>query len=101
MMKLMEERSQTVMSELAKKQQKISIQKISIDNGQVNYLSSGEVPGYLLNQFSMDEFEGNFRVATTTSYYDYKSQKQVTGNNIYVLDQNMNPLGKIEDLAPG
>lgn len=31
------------------------------------YLASGEVEGYLLNQFSMDEHDGHLRVASTTS----------------------------------
>ncbi len=30
------------------------------------YVASGEVEGTLLNQFSMDEFQGNLRVASTT-----------------------------------
>jgi len=32
-----------------------------------HYVASGEVTGALLNQFSMDEFGGDLRVATTTS----------------------------------
>jgi uncharacterized secreted protein with C-terminal beta-propeller domain len=31
------------------------------------YLGSGAIEGHLLNQFSMDEFEGNLRVATTVT----------------------------------
>jgi uncharacterized secreted protein with C-terminal beta-propeller domain len=31
------------------------------------YLASGEVDGYLLNQFAMDEHDGVFRVASTTT----------------------------------
>ena len=34
--------------------------------GTASYEASGEVPGQLLNQFSMSEFEGALRVATTT-----------------------------------
>ncbi len=30
------------------------------------YLASGSVPGFLLNQFAMDEFHGDLRVAATT-----------------------------------
>lgn len=36
------------------------------DPGAPRYLASGEVPGFLLNQFSMDEHEGILRVATTS-----------------------------------
>ncbi len=35
--------------------------------GRPNYLASGQVPGALLNQFSMDEFGGDLRVATTAN----------------------------------
>lgn len=35
------------------------------DSGVALYNASGSVPGYVLNQFSMDEFESNLRVATT------------------------------------
>ncbi len=34
-------------------------------NGSASYIASGEVNGQLLNQFSMSEFEGDLRVATT------------------------------------
>jgi hypothetical protein len=34
-------------------------------DGPADYLASGSVDGHLLNQFSMDEFEGVLRVATT------------------------------------
>ena len=45
------------------------------------YEASGEVSGFLLNQFSMDEYEGNLRVAATTSpswWWTEDSQSHVT-----------------------
>ena len=36
-------------------------------DGDMTYVASGEVDGFLLNQFAMDEFEGNLRVASTTT----------------------------------
>src|SRR5205823_12444169 len=36
------------------------------DPDRTSFRSSGEVPGYLLNQFSLSEFGGNLRVATTS-----------------------------------
>lgn len=74
------------------------IQKFAIDNGAVSYVSKGEVPGYLLNQYSMDEFENKFRVATTSEYYTSKGV--VMSNNVYVLDESLNILGKVENVAP-
>ncbi len=35
------------------------------DEGTTNYVASGPVRGLLLNQFSLSEYEGNLRVATT------------------------------------
>jgi len=34
-------------------------------DGPARYLASGSVDGHLLNQFSMDEYDGHLRVATT------------------------------------
>ncbi len=146
---------------IAKETDRTVIHKISIKDGKINYKNSGEVPGSPLNQFSMDEHNGYFRIATTTrvgggigiatsmqtrtvtstvaiaevidapeqqqAFADSKtepeeksesmviSQKAIstpsiapprpsiptTINNLYVLDENLNIVGKIEDLAPG
>ncbi|HSB56382.1 MAG TPA: beta-propeller domain-containing protein [Nitrosopumilaceae archaeon] len=77
---------------------KTVIQKFAIDKGVVSYVSKGEVSGYLLNQYSMDEFEKRFRVATTTEYY---TSKGVTmANNVYILDESLNIVGSVEKVAP-
>jgi len=77
---------------------KTVIQKFAIDNGNVSYVTKGEVPGYLLNQYSMDEFGKKFRVATTSEFY---TSKGVTmGNNVYVLDESLHILGSVENVAP-
>ncbi|MGD9131179.1 MAG: beta-propeller domain-containing protein [Candidatus Bathyarchaeota archaeon] len=86
-----------------------SIQRISIDKQAITFAAQGEVPGYILNQFSMDEHNGYFRIATTVYGYntwetftDETSAEEVTDrNNVYVLDMNLNIVGKLEDLAPG
>ncbi|MGB6872882.1 MAG: beta-propeller domain-containing protein [Dehalococcoidia bacterium] len=74
--------------------QKTSIHRIHIEGSLMNYTASGEVPGMVLNQFSMDQYEGYFRVATTT-------YGQTTQNNVYVLNMALNITGSLEDLAPG
>lgn len=76
---------------------KTIIHKISIDKGKIEYKAKGEISGDLLNQFSMDEDNGNLRVATTTYVYVGKSTMY---NNVYVLDEGMNIAGKLEDIAP-
>ena len=55
------------MIEIEKERQKTIVQKISINRGTIEYIGNGKVPGNTLNQFSMDEYNGYFRIATTTS----------------------------------
>ena len=74
------------------------IQKFSIENGNIQYQSEGSVPGQILNQFSMDEFDENFRIATTVRRSRSSSG---TVNNLYILNKDMKQVGSIEDLAPG
>jgi len=74
--------------------QRTAIHCIHIEGSAVNYTASGEVPGMVLNQFSMDEYAGYFRVATTT-------YGQTTENNVYVLNMSLNITGSVTGLAPG
>ncbi|MEM2841696.1 MAG: beta-propeller domain-containing protein, partial [Thermoproteota archaeon] len=77
------------------------IHKLHVDGLNIEYVARGEARGFPLNQFSMDEYGGFFRIATT-SHADYEMNsilKEV--NNIYVFDPDMNLIGALEDLAPG
>lgn len=77
---------------------KTVIQKINIDDGKLEYKGKGEVKGYLLNQFSMDENEGYLRVAT--NFNSWISGDSVQYNNVYVLDEDMDIAGSLEKIAP-
>lgn len=77
-----------------------SIFKFKLENGKIVYSTKGEVPGNILNQFSMDEHKGNFRIATTKGEF-WRGSKSKSTSNVYVLDKNLKQLGKTEDLAPG
>ena len=76
-----------------------TILKFSLDGINVNYKAEAEVPGYINNQFSMDESNGTFKIATTVgaiwNLTDY------TTNALYILDENLNEIGRIEGLAKG
>ncbi len=74
--------------------ERTAIHRIHIQGSVMNYTASGEVPGMVLNQFSMDEYDDHFRVATTT-------YGQTTENNVYILNMSLNITGSLEDLAPG
>ncbi len=73
---------------------KTLVHKFHAEGTDVIYQGEGEVPGSILNQFSMHEYDGYFRIATT-SHHD----KMVS--NVYVLDNNMQIVGTLEGLAPG
>ncbi len=95
-MKELEEKYSEIQAEISKEMEKSVVHRIAIDNGNINYITNGEVPGTPLNQFSMDEHNGYFRIATTTSGFRSDSL-----NHMYVLDAAMNIVGKLEDLAQG
>jgi len=83
-------------------QQITAVHRIHVDGLNVEYVAKGVVPGYVLNQFSMDEFEGLFRIATTSvKEFSDELGGYAEANNLYVLDRDMNVIGAIEDLAPG
>jgi uncharacterized secreted protein with C-terminal beta-propeller domain len=79
-------------------QSKTVIQKLSIKDGKIDYVSKGEVEGRLLNQFSLDEYNKNLRVATTTEMWLNKVGR-VQYNNVFVLDEGMNIIGQLKNLA--
>jgi uncharacterized secreted protein with C-terminal beta-propeller domain len=69
-----------------------SIYRVSVDGSALAFEAKGSVAGYVLNQYSMDEHNGYFRVATTW---------QMQMNNVYVLNMNLSLVGKLENLAEG
>lgn len=76
------------------------VYKFALNGGKVDYSAQGQVPGTVLNQFSMDEYAGHFRLATTSTN-PWSGGGGVSRNNIYILDGALNLKGKIEDIAPG
>lgn len=78
--------------------QETLVYRIELDQDQVNIISEGTLPGYVLNQFSMDEYDGYFRVATTTNIWWSNSNSK---NQVYVMDMNLDIVGKLENLAQG
>jgi inhibitor of cysteine peptidase len=79
---------------------KTAIFKFEIDDTQIKLIENTLINGELVNQFSLSEKDENLRVATTTSYWS-RSNGLISYNNVYVLDKNLNEIGKIEGLADG
>ncbi len=72
------------------------------------YVASGTVEGHIVDQFSMDEHKGYFRIATTIATRVEDPQNAwgriETTNRVSVLQEKNGALevvGKSEDLAPG
>ena len=74
------------------------IYKFKLEGAKINYTNVGSVPGEVLNQFSMDEKDGYFRIATTDSS---GWRDETNTNNMYVLNEKLEIVGKIENLAKG
>ena len=98
-----EKRVKEKFEDISKELEKTVIHKIEINEGDLKYKTSGEVTGIVLNQFSMDESGGYFRIATTRSR-DWSSMNRESSesySNLYVLDADMKVVGKVEELAEG
>ena len=70
-----------------------TIYKVSIDGLSMVTTARADIKGWLLNQFSMDEYEGYLRVATTTSWMNPE-------NGVYVLTPDLESAGSLENIAP-
>jgi uncharacterized secreted protein with C-terminal beta-propeller domain len=75
------------------------IYRVGINGLNLTFQAEGSVPGYIINQYSMDEYNGYFRVATTATSGSWLNQNQQ--NNLYVLAMNLTIVGKLENMAPG
>jgi len=81
--------------------EKTAIHRIHIEGGEIEYDGSGEVPGRVLDQFSMDEYQGYFRIATTTNNIVRSWEEASSQNNLYILNNNLEMVASLEGLAPG
>jgi len=89
------------------------IYRLQVQNSNVTSMAKGTVPGQEINQYSMDEYGGYFRIATTQWTYAFlpitilngTTAKSASGpsqtNSLYVLDMNLSIVGKLENIADG
>jgi uncharacterized secreted protein with C-terminal beta-propeller domain len=82
--------------------EKTSIYRFAFTGDGVTYERRGTVPGHILNQFSMDESGGYFRIATTINGTWDSSAERIRGSNqLSILDRALETVGAIENIAPG
>lgn len=67
--------------------------KISLTDG-IRFTATAKVKGRINNQYSLDEYDGNLRVATTSQTDDLEDI-----NNFFVFDKNLNELGRVTGFA--
>lgn len=79
--------------------QQTQIIKIDVDaeNGDIQPIASGVVPGRMLDQFSADEYLGDLRIATTTGWGEESSSGVYVVNNV---DDQLEIKGSVQNLAP-
>lgn len=65
------------------------IVKAELTDSEIKFTATAKVKGYVHNQFSMDERNGCFRIATSDE----------TGNNLYILDSQLNKISEITGFA--
>jgi len=93
--------------------QSTRISKFSLEKGTIDFKIDTLIPGALINQFALDEFEGYLRAVTTVQkstyrtlteeenvIYDWNSSTNDPSTNaLFVLDEELNIDGSIEGLA--
>ena len=90
------------------RQNESHIHKFSLEgDGEPNYLASGRVDGWILNQFSFSEYDGHLRVATTDNQWEWNPElgesEDNGGNHLIVMKregQQLVETGSVRDLAP-
>ena len=84
-----------------------NIHAFSLDEQGTSYIGSGRVDGTVLDQFSLSEFDGNIRLATTTGEWNrwWVSNPEPMENHVIVLQPNettstLDEIGRIDGIAP-
>ncbi|MCI6771897.1 MAG: beta-propeller domain-containing protein [Oscillospiraceae bacterium] len=68
----------------------------TLKNGTVEKKTKGTVPGFIDDNYSLDEKDGYLRITTTA--YDFEKDEDVS--SLYVLDETLSIVGKLTDIAP-
>ncbi len=75
---------------------------VKIEADELLVISSSSVPGRPLNQFSLDEYQGNLRIATTigSNWWGIGGIGSMTSvSDVYILDKKLKLLGAVKDLG--
>lgn len=73
------------------------IYKFAINKNAISFVASQTIPGTVLNQFSMDEYSGFFRVVTTENA---NSGRSGFVNHLFILNDQLQTVSSIKNFAP-
>ena len=106
-----------VNADYSSNREKTEIVKFTYENGSIEGKAAGTVRGSIHDSFAIDEYDGYLRVLTTYTGsvkgnfmellsdlfgFDYYDDDMWTRHNaLFVLDEDMNPVSRIIDLAKG
>ena len=85
---------------IQQQEQNSTIFRASYSNGTVSVQAVGTVPGTVLNQYSMDEYNNYFRVATSR-IATLSNGTNTRSDDVYVLSQSMSQVSALRNIAPG
>ncbi len=74
-----------------------NIIRFSFQNGKISPVDAASLDGELTDTFAVNESDSYLRVLLT----DWSSNASVQTNSVYVLNDKMKVVGKIQNLAPG
>lgn len=97
-----ESQKKEVLRDLIRQTEQTIIHRLQINNGEITYMTQGSVPGYINNQFSLDEYNGQLRITTTIqgSSVSYIFGSISPETNLYILDMELTIIGSLEDITP-
>lgn len=75
---------------------KTNIIRFSVSEGNVKLTAGKRISGSVLDQYSMDEYNGYFRIAITS-----QNKKGEDKNSILIFDRDFKKTGEITDIAKG
>lgn len=76
--------------------EKTQIYKFDIRDYNIKYVKNAVIDGHVLNQFSVDEYNGYLRIATTSGTWG-----ENIVNQVYVLDSQLETAGLLQNIAKG
>lgn len=92
------------------------IRKLSYDDGKITPIGQTRIDGTLNNSYSIDEYDGYLRMVVTldsgssnvmplvedliVSSDEAAVEESATYNSLYILDENLTEVSRIENLAP-